>query len=99
METPTDSRPSPEERATHDFRTDGSLSTTVVLAVSRARGVEPTELPPLAEVIDPDALDALFEPDGREALVDARIRFEFADRTVCVRRDGEVVVKPLVGVA
>lgn len=97
MDTSTERQPRPEERASHDFGMDRSLSTTVVLAVSRARGVEPTELPPLAEVIDPDALDALFAPDGREALLDARVRFEFADRTVCVRRDGEVLVRPLVG--
>lgn len=97
MDTPSGGQPRPEERASHDFRTDRSLSTTVVLAVSRARGVEPTELPPLAEVIDPDALDALFAPDGRDALIDVRLRFEFADRTVCVRRGGEVLVRPLVG--
>jgi len=97
MDTPADRQPHPEERASHDFGTDRSLSTTVVLAVARARGMEATELPPLAEVIDPDALDALFAPDDRQALLDARVRFEFADRTVCVRRDGEVLVRPLVG--
>lgn len=37
---------------------DGDISIAVVTAIAAKRGVEPTELPPLYESIDPDALDA-----------------------------------------
>jgi len=97
MDYPSGEQPRPEERASHDFGTDRSLSTTVVLAVARARGVTATALPPLAEVVDPDALDRLFTPDRHGGPVDGRVSFEFADRAVTVRRDGEVLVRPLVG--
>lgn len=38
-----------------------SVSTAVVRAVSAVEGQKPGSLRPLASVIDPDALDALFE--------------------------------------
>lgn len=41
------------------------LSTTIVLAVADALDTDPIDLsPPLYELIDPDALDALFESAG-----------------------------------
>lgn len=39
-----------------------SLSTAVVNAIADAEGVDPTELEPLYETVNPDALDALFRP-------------------------------------
>lgn len=42
-----------------------SLSDRIVRAVAAEDGVEPLELPtPLYEAIDPDALEALFQPSG-----------------------------------
>ena len=40
------------------------LSTAVVRAVSAVEGREVLDLPPLATVIDPDALDMLFATNG-----------------------------------
>jgi hypothetical protein len=43
-----------------------SLGFAVVTAVAEAKGVDPMELePPLASVIDPDALNSLFRTDHR----------------------------------
>lgn len=40
------------------------VSTTVVDAVAAAAGKEPHELEPLYHVLDPDALDGIFEDTG-----------------------------------
>jgi hypothetical protein len=39
-----------------------SLSTAIVDTLAEAKGVDPLELDPLYDVVDPDALDALFSP-------------------------------------
>ncbi|WP_338739199.1 HalOD1 output domain-containing protein [Haloplanus salilacus] len=44
----------------YDIASDESVSTAVVRAVSAARGREQCTLPPLSDVLDPDALNALF---------------------------------------
>lgn len=41
---------------------DELVSTAVVRAVSAVRGHEPCSLRPLADVVDPSALDTLFDP-------------------------------------
>lgn len=63
-------------------------------AVARATGVDPAALPPLYDVVDPDALDALFAPtvgdaDGRSGI---HVRFTYVGLDVVVRGDGEVDV-------
>ncbi|MFW6017733.1 MAG: HalOD1 output domain-containing protein [Halapricum sp.] len=62
----------------------------VVTAVAETKGVSPAELTPLATVIDPDALEALFgsPSDNRYEL-----RFEYEDCTVFVTNDAEVTVR------
>lgn len=42
------------------------VSTTVVDAVAAAAGREPHELEPLYHVLDPDALDHIFEDSGTQ---------------------------------
>jgi hypothetical protein len=44
-----------------EIGSDELLSTAVVRAVSAVDGRKPRSLPPLSRVVDPDALDALFE--------------------------------------
>jgi hypothetical protein len=76
-----------------------SASSRVVVAVAEATGTDPAELPPLYEVIDPDALDAVFGAgvDGtggdRQWEDDRELRFSYAGREVSVRSD-EVTVGP-----
>lgn len=48
----------------YEIGTDEPISTAVVRAVSAVEGRDPTSLRPLAEVLDPDALDILFGPQA-----------------------------------
>ena len=68
------------------------MSERVVEAVAGAEDVSPTALSrPLNDVVDPEALDSLFEPqpDGRPR--DAgRVEFGYYGYTVVVYGDGSV---------
>lgn len=65
----------------------------VVSAVAEATGTDPLELEPLNEVVDPDALDALFSSSGlRSARPPRRVEFAYAGRTVVVTGGGTVEV-------
>lgn len=76
-----------------------TISTCVVEAVARAKGVDAIELPPLATVVDPDALDSLFRsrPDGSDRAgtrgFDGEVRFPYAGREVTVRSETDIVVR------
>jgi hypothetical protein len=48
----------------YEIGPDESVSTAVVRAVSAVEGVDQQSLRPLAEVLDPDALDVLFDSRG-----------------------------------
>lgn len=70
-----------------------SLSEAVIDAVADAEGVEPTDLQPLYDVLDPDALDSLFQPHshtGRSA--QGQITFEYHDYEVYVNENGQVTL-------
>ena len=67
-------------------------SAAVVSAVADAKGVDPLELDPLYDVIDADALDAIFSPAQGTAPRSAELRFSMAGCEVVVRGTGEVVV-------
>lgn len=58
--------------AGYRFRTepDENVSTAVVEAVAAVTDTSPMELEPLAESIDPDALDRLFGDSGRRLTVE-----------------------------
>ena len=70
----------------------GEISETVVITVAEATGVDPLELEPLYEVVDPDALNRLF----RSAPGFVEVSFRMANCEVVVHCDGEVVVTPSV---
>ena len=63
---------------------DGDVSVAVVTAIATKRGVEPTELPPLYESIDPDALDALFAPTRSGGPRRGRLEFTYDGHEVAV---------------
>lgn len=71
----------------------GSISNAVVSAVAEATGTDPTEMDPLYNVVDPDALESLFQSAGPASVPSSRrVEFEYwgcevvvtADRTVRV---------------
>ena len=73
--------------------TDGcrdGLVISIVDAVAAARGCDPADLEPLHDVVDPDALQALFAGSGRST---GRIQFAYGDHTVVVDADGNVLVR------
>lgn len=69
--------------------TDENPSTTVVLAVADIVDEDPTSLPPLRSVVDPDALDALFA-----ARPPVHVEFEYYGCLVSIREGTEVLVYP-----
>ncbi|WP_380676859.1 HalOD1 output domain-containing protein [Salinigranum sp. GCM10025319] len=71
-------------------RDDLSASSLVVAAVAAVDGIEPSELTELAAVVDPDALDRLFET-GRAT--SGFVRFEFAGHEVTVHDDAHLTVR------
>lgn len=68
----------PESRPVHE---------RVIHAVADVEDVGPTDLDPLYETIDPEALDTLFKPD-----VGGRIEFTYEGHDVVVHADGDAVV-------
>lgn len=69
------------------------LSVAVVEAVAEATGRDPTEIEPLNEYIDPDALNDLFEPRSDGDRSEATVSFPLEDHLVIVRGDGTIVVR------
>ncbi len=70
------------------------VSGTVVTGIARTLGVEPFDLAPLYDTVDPDALDALFD-DARDPPTGGRsyVRFVSNGCSVLVTPDGEVRVR------
>jgi len=70
--------------------TEASVSTAVIEAVAEAAETEPDELPVLTNVVDPDALDALFA--GSETT--GSVQFQYAGYDVTVSADRTIQVRP-----
>lgn len=65
----------------------------VVRTVAAYSGRPPKELPPLFEVVDPDALDLLFQPlDDGTPRQGGAVAFEYAGYHVRIDFDGRVDV-------
>lgn len=79
-----------------DSRSGGgtSVSETVVYAVADETGSDPARMPPLYDVIDPQALDRLFRGSSTRANAGGRVIFTYEDCEVTVFPDGEVTVEP-----
>lgn len=72
-----------------DWTASGTASTAVVLAVAAADDDDPTAMEPLYDVVDPDALNALFDrPNAPRARVDARFAFEYRGYRVALEATG-----------
>ena len=80
-----------------------SVSFEVIAAIADAEGVDPMDIEPpeydaLYDVINPEALDALFAPreDGTPRGT-GRVEFPFCGYQVVVTSDGEVDVRDQTG--
>jgi hypothetical protein len=80
----------------YDIGSDEPVSIAVVWAVSAAEGQDPQSLPPLANVLDTDALNALFGPrvDGTER-TGGRISFVYSNCRFTVD-NGEYIMLQLL---
>lgn len=65
-------------------------SEVIIDAVATAAGVDPLDLPPLYEFVDPDALNNLF--DTHDGATDALLSFTMNTWNVFVRGDGKIRV-------
>lgn len=72
--------------------TEPSISYGVVSRVSQAKGVAPDELRPLHDVIDPDALEALFDDADGTQIRSGQVSFTYEGYAVEVR-DEEIAVQ------
>lgn len=72
-----------------------SVSERVIEAVAEREEVGPTALAqPLNEIVDPEALDALFEPQGNgRPRTEGRVEFEYYGYAVVVHEDGSVDIR------
>lgn len=74
---------------------EGSLIEAVVDAVAEAAGVDPLDLPPMYEFIDPDAVDKLFRrPQTRK--MDQYLSFRFDEWVVSIHADGVIRVRDVI---
>jgi len=83
----------------HDFDGPGRLTTTLAHAISDVSGVDVTDTGfTLADHVDPDALDRLFEPrdDGTPRL-NGQLTFTVWGYAVTVYSDGGIAIVPPQG--
>ncbi|SDF64883.1 hypothetical protein SAMN05216218_10855 [Halorientalis regularis] len=73
-----------------------SASGQVVGVLATVSESGPTELPVLADTIDPDALDTLYT-SARTTDHDLTVCFRYADHVVCPRSDGSIACRPAGG--
>ena len=70
-----------------------SLVVAVTETVAERRGVEPTDLRPIHDVIDPDALNTVFEPAGTAVRNSGRVAFTYYGYEVRIDGDGSIEVE------
>lgn len=69
-----------------------SVPNAVVFALAAIRDADPVDLPPLGDVVDTDALGAVFRPSaGSDRTV--TVTFEYADHLVTVHNTGTITLE------
>ena len=81
------------------FDVDESPSHGVVRAISAVKGIDPTDVDPLYDSIDPNALDAIFGGTTEARESDIRVSFRVDDLEIEVSEDRRVTVRPMTTVA
>ncbi|QLG47971.1 HalOD1 output domain-containing protein [Natrinema halophilum] len=56
----------------------------IVTGVAALKGADPTELPPLFEAVDPDALTAIFSNTESGGLRTGHVEFTYADHRIAI---------------
>lgn len=76
----------------YDPESDHSAIEAITWALADAVGVDPTDLPPLFDYVDPDALNALFDSYQRAANGLNLLSFQIDTWNVFIRSDGRIRV-------
>ena len=77
----------------YDWDSPEQLSSAIIAAVATVADTEPTELEPLYDCVDPDALDALFRPLSEDRpRSHGRLSFSLDEYEVAVHGHGEIIV-------
>ena len=72
---------------------DRSVSHTLMTAVAEVEGCCPTDLPPLHDTLDADALDTLFSGGTScSPQFEGSLTLEYSDSSVTIRSDGSVTI-------
>lgn len=72
-----------------------SVSTAVLRAVSAVNGRKPGSLQPLNDVVDPDALDALFEPRSNDVpRTGGRLSFNYSGCHITIDNGEFLTIEP-----
>lgn len=80
----------------YDIARDESVSMAVVRAVSAVEGRKPQSLPPLANVLDTDALDVLFDARGDgTARTGGRLSFVYSNCRITIDNGEHLTLQPL----
>lgn len=70
------------------------VGSEIVLALAEVTGKDPTDLPRLAEDVDPEALDRLFAPCRGKNSRRGSVQFATGDYDISVHSDGEIAIRP-----
>lgn len=74
-------------------KVDQSVSYSLVCAVAEIEGCCPTDLPPLHDTLDVDALNALFSSEtDKPSQFKGSIIFEYSDSSVTIESDRSVTI-------
>lgn len=96
------------EAFTYEMDDSETVSAAVLTAVSAITGdslgpstsceeAATPALDPLYTAIDPDALEALFQPASAGGLREGHVRFSYAECEVTVQSDGLISIRPTAG--
>ena len=77
---------------TFNWQEQEEISLSVVESVATVREMEPTELRPLATVIDTDALNTLFTSTAYSPAAYGYVQFEYERCLVKVTADGQILI-------
>lgn len=74
---------------------DVTPATAVVELVAEATDADPTDLDPLHDAVDTDALNRVVEPTEPKATSSLRVSFSYQDFFVVVRQSGRITLYDL----
>ncbi|MFC4436679.1 MULTISPECIES: HalOD1 output domain-containing protein [Natrialbaceae] len=69
-----------------------TIGLAIVRAVADRRGVESSELPPLYDWVDPEALERVFDPPASDPTSERRFVFDYAGHTITVEQEDSLSI-------